>query len=36
MDNRLFVSKYQLKLPKPEELQRYIDEQRRLLEADEA
>jgi len=36
MDNRLFVSKYQLELPKPEELQRYIDEQRRLLEAGEA
>ena len=32
MDNRLFVSKYQLELPKPEELQRYIEEQRRLLE----
>jgi predicted nuclease of restriction endonuclease-like (RecB) superfamily len=36
MDNRLFVPKYQLELPKPEELQRYIDEQRRLLEAGEA
>jgi predicted nuclease of restriction endonuclease-like (RecB) superfamily len=34
MDNRLFVSKYQLELPKPEELQRYIEEQRRLLEAE--
>jgi len=32
MDNRLFVSKYQLELPKPEELQRYIEKQRRLLE----
>lgn len=32
LDNRLFVSKYQLELPKPEELQRYLDEQRRLLE----
>jgi predicted nuclease of restriction endonuclease-like (RecB) superfamily len=32
MDNRLFVSRYQLELPKPEELQRYIEEQRRLLE----
>ncbi|MCL5265524.1 MAG: PDDEXK nuclease domain-containing protein [Chloroflexi bacterium] len=32
LDNRLFVSKYQLELPKPEDLQRYIDEQRRLLE----
>lgn len=36
MDNRLFVSKYQLELPKPEEFQRYFDEQRRLLEAGEA
>jgi predicted nuclease of restriction endonuclease-like (RecB) superfamily len=33
MDNRLFVSKYQLQLPKPDELQRYIEAQRRLLEA---
>lgn len=33
IDNRLFVSRYQLELPKPEELQRYIDEQRRQLEA---
>ncbi len=32
LDNRLFVSKYQLQLPKPEELKRYIDEQRRVLE----
>jgi hypothetical protein len=32
MDNRLFVSKYQLELPKPEDLQRYLDEQRGLLE----
>ena len=32
LDNRLFVSKYQLELPKPEALQRYLDEQRRLLE----
>jgi predicted nuclease of restriction endonuclease-like (RecB) superfamily len=31
IDNRLFVSKYQLELPKPEELRRYIDEQRRLI-----
>lgn len=31
MDNRLFVSKYQLELPKPEDLRRYIDEQRRLI-----
>ncbi len=36
MDNQLFVSKDQLELPKPEELQRYIDEQRRLLEASDA
>ncbi|MBI4318078.1 MAG: DUF1016 family protein [Chloroflexi bacterium] len=35
LDNRLFVSKYQLELPKPEDLQRYIDEQRRLLEDDD-
>ncbi|TAK36086.1 MAG: DUF1016 family protein [Chloroflexota bacterium] len=32
LDNRLFVSRYQLELPKPEDLQRYIDQQRRLLE----
>ena len=32
MDNRLFVSKYQLELPEPEALKRYIDEQRRILE----
>jgi predicted nuclease of restriction endonuclease-like (RecB) superfamily len=31
MDNRLFVSKYQLELPKPEELRRYIEKQRRLM-----
>ncbi|HXH12356.1 MAG TPA: hypothetical protein VNP04_21635 [Alphaproteobacteria bacterium] len=35
MDNRRFVSKYQLEL-KPEDLQRYFDEQRQLLEAGEA
>jgi len=35
MDNRLFVSKYQLELPKPEELRRYIDEQRRLIAGSE-
>jgi predicted nuclease of restriction endonuclease-like (RecB) superfamily len=35
MDNRLFVSKYQLELPKPEDLQRYLDEQCRLLEGGE-
>ena len=32
MDKRLFVSKYQLELPKVEELQRDLNEQRRLLE----
>jgi len=32
MDNRLFVSKYQLELPEPEALKRYLDEQRRMLE----
>jgi len=32
LDNRLFVSKYQLELPKPEELKRYLEEQRRILE----
>ncbi len=32
MDNRLFVSKYQLQLPKPDELQHYTEEQRRLVE----
>jgi hypothetical protein len=32
MDNRLFVSKYQLELPDAEVLQRYLDEQRRALE----
>ena len=32
MDNRLFVSKYQLGLPEPEALKRYLDEQRRMLE----
>lgn len=35
MDNRLFVSKYQLELPKPEKLRRYIDEQRRLIAGSE-
>ena len=33
MDNRLFVSKYQLGLPEPEALKRYLDEQRRMLES---
>lgn len=32
MDNRLFVSKYLLQLPQPDELQHYIEEQRRLVE----
>jgi predicted nuclease of restriction endonuclease-like (RecB) superfamily len=32
MDNRLFVSKYQLELPETEVLQRYLDEQRQALE----
>ncbi|MDR1162337.1 MAG: PDDEXK nuclease domain-containing protein [Candidatus Accumulibacter sp.] len=32
MDNRLFVSKYQLELPQTEVLQRYLDEQRQALE----
>jgi hypothetical protein len=27
MDNGLFVSKYQLELPKKEEMQRFIEEQ---------
>jgi predicted nuclease of restriction endonuclease-like (RecB) superfamily len=34
MDNRLFVSKYQLELPRPEILQRYINDQVRSLEAE--
>ena len=29
MDNGLFVSKYQLELPKKEEMQRFIEEQMR-------
>jgi predicted nuclease of restriction endonuclease-like (RecB) superfamily len=33
MDNRLFVSKYQLELPQPEVLQNYLSEQRKQLEA---
>ena len=32
MDNRLFVSKYQLELPQPEVLQNYLNEQRKQLE----
>ena len=34
LDNRLFVSKYQLELPKTEVLQRYLDEQRQALESE--
>jgi predicted nuclease of restriction endonuclease-like (RecB) superfamily len=33
MDNGLFVSKYQLELPKKEEMQRFIEEQFREMEA---
>lgn len=32
LDNRLFVSKYQMELPDPAKLSAYLDEQRRLLE----
>jgi hypothetical protein len=32
MDNHLFVSKYQLELPKPEEMQHFLDEQIRELD----
>lgn len=32
MDNQLFVAKYQLELPKKEEMQRFIDEQLREVE----
>jgi hypothetical protein len=31
IDNRLFVSKYQVELPKKEELVRFIEEKRREL-----
>lgn len=31
MDNNLFVSKYQLELPKKEEIQRFLDEKMREL-----
>lgn len=34
LDNRLFVSKYQLELPKVEELKRYLDEHRREFEGE--
>ncbi|MCL2830521.1 MAG: PDDEXK nuclease domain-containing protein [Betaproteobacteria bacterium] len=33
MDNRLFVSRYQLELPETDILRRYLDEQRQTLEA---
>jgi predicted nuclease of restriction endonuclease-like (RecB) superfamily len=33
MDNQLFVSRYQLELPKREEMQRFIDEQLQSLDA---
>jgi hypothetical protein len=33
MDNQLFVAKYQLELPKKEEMQRFIDEQLRESQA---
>ncbi|MCX7044648.1 MAG: PDDEXK nuclease domain-containing protein [Candidatus Sumerlaeota bacterium] len=36
MDNRLFVSKYQLELPKSEDLQRYLDNQRKQIECSQA
>jgi hypothetical protein len=31
MDNRLFVSKYQLELPKKEDLQTFLEEKRREI-----
>jgi len=34
LDNRLFVSKYQLELPRAETLQRYLDEQRQMLDGE--
>jgi len=34
MDNQLFVSRYQLQLPDREEMQRFLEEQRRLLEGE--
>lgn len=36
MDNQLFVAKYQLELPKKEEMQRFIDEQLKEVEAQDA
>ena len=32
MDNQLFVSKYQLELPKKEEMQRFLEEKMREIE----
>ncbi|RLT10123.1 MAG: DUF1016 family protein [Planctomycetota bacterium] len=32
MDNQLFVAKYQLELPKKEEMERFLDEQLREVE----
>jgi hypothetical protein len=32
MNNKLFVSKYQLELPKKEEMQRFIEEQMREVQ----
>jgi len=34
MDNQLFVSKYQLELPKPEDIRAFIERERFLLEGD--
>jgi len=36
MDNQLFVAKYQVELPRPEVLQRYLSEQRKILEGNPA
>jgi predicted nuclease of restriction endonuclease-like (RecB) superfamily len=35
MDNQLFIAKYQLELPKKEDMQRFIDEQIEVIEAAE-
>jgi tetraacyldisaccharide-1-P 4'-kinase len=32
MDNRLFVSKYQLELPQKEDLRRFLEEKRKEME----
>lgn len=32
MDNKLFVSKYQLELPRREDLQRFLEDQRRGMQ----